>query len=62
MYEIPEFDRNGFNSMTHNSYVRNRARIEDQQEIEEEEEKEDRILEEERVNKFLFVLYVTNIY
>ena len=51
MYEIPEFDRNGFNSMTHNSYVRNRARIEDQQEIEEEEE-EVRIHAEERKNKF----------
>ena len=48
MYQIPEFDRIGFNPLTHNSFVRNRTRILAQRNIEEEEE-EIRILEEERV-------------
>ena len=28
MYTIPEFDPNGFDPLVHNSYVRNRARME----------------------------------
>ena len=46
MYSIPEFDRNGFNPQVHNSFVRNRKRMEAQNMDMEEEE--DRIVQEER--------------
>ena len=59
MYQIPEFDRNGFNPLTHNSFVRNRTRILAQRNIE-EEEKEIRILEEQRVTAFMLQFCITN--
>ena len=37
MYNIPEFDRNGFNPVIHNNYVKNRVRLEGQK-VEEEKE------------------------
>ena len=60
MYQIPEFDRNGFNPLTHNSFVRNRTRILAQRNIEEEEE-EIRILGNERVTTFMLHFCITNI-
>ena len=59
MYQIPEFDRNGFNPLTHNSFVRNRTRILAQRNIDEEEE-EIRILENERVTTFMLYFCLTN--
>ena len=59
MYQIPEFDRNGFNPLTHNSFVRNRTRILAQRNIEEEEE-EIRIIEEERVATLILHFCLTN--
>ena len=46
MYSIPEFDRNGFNPQVHNSFVRNRRRME--AENMDSEEEEDKIVQEER--------------
>ena len=59
MYQIPEFDRNGFNPLTHNSFVRNRTRILAQRNIDEEVE-EIRILEDERVTTFTLHFCLTN--
>jgi hypothetical protein len=59
MYQIPEFDRNGFNPLTHNSFLRNRARILAKRNIDEEEE-EIRILENERVTTFMLHFCLTN--
>ena len=33
MYTIPEFDPNGFDPLVHNSYVSNRARMEEEMEL-----------------------------
>ena len=61
MYQIPEFDKNGFNPLIHNNFVRNMTIILAQRNIEEEEE-EMRILEEERVTAFMLQFCITNIY
>ena len=37
MYNIPEFDRNGFSPVIHNNYVKNRARMEGKKVGEEQE-------------------------
>ena len=37
MYNIPEFDRNGFSPVIHNNYVKNRVRMEGQKVDEEQE-------------------------
>ena len=59
MYQIPEFDKNGFNPLIHNNFVRNMTIILAQRNIEEEEE-EMRILEEERVTAFMLQFCITN--
>ena len=55
MYHIPQFDTNGFNPMLHNSYVRNRARIQTENIINVEEN-----IEEEKVSKL--IIFVNEIF